>query len=46
MEEFRRPFKTGGTTGWIDEETHMAFISLGNGIYGPRGFGDSDDDEP
>ena len=46
VEEFRRPFKAGGTPGWVDEETHTAFISSGNGIYGPRGFGESDDDEP
>lgn len=23
-----------------------AFISFGNGIYGPRGFGVADEDEP
>lgn len=46
VEEFTRPFKAGGAPGWVDEETHSAFICSGNGIYGPRGFGENDDDEP
>ena len=44
VEEFHQPFRAGGKRGWVDEETHSAFISSGNGIYGPRGFGISDDD--
>ncbi len=43
VEEFRQPYKAGGKKGWVDEETHSAFISSGNGIYGPRGFGIVDD---
>ncbi len=46
VEAFRRPYKVGGQPGWVDEATHSAFISSGNGIYGPRGFGVTDDDEP
>lgn len=46
VEEFRQPYKAGGKPGWVDETTHSAFISSGNGIYGPRGFGVGDDDEP
>ena len=46
VEEFRKPYKAGGQAGWVDEKSHSAFISSGNGIYGPRGFGISDDDEP
>ena len=46
VEEFRQPYKAGGKPGWVDETSHSAFISSGNGIYGPRGFGVADDDEP
>ncbi len=46
VEAFRQPYKAGGKPGWVDEATHSAFISSGNGIYGPRGFGIADDDEP
>ena len=45
VEEFHQPFRAGGKKGWVDEQTHSAFISSGNGIYGPRGFGIADDDE-
>ena len=46
VEEFHQPYKAGGKPGWVDEKTHSAFISSGNGIYGPRGFGEVDNDEP
>jgi len=46
VEEFRQPYKAGGSPGWVDARTHSAFISSGNGIYGPRGFGVADNDEP
>ena len=46
VEEFRQPYRAGGKKGWVDEQTYSAFISSGNGIYGPRGFGIDDDDEP
>ena len=46
VEEFHQPYKAGGKPGWVDEKTHSAFISSGNGIYGPRGFGVEDNDEP
>ena len=46
VEEFRQPYRAGGKKGWVDERTYSAFISSGNGIYGPRGFGIDDDDEP
>lgn len=46
VEAFHRPYMAGGKPGWVDERTHSAFISSGNGIYGPRGFGIDDDDEP
>ena len=46
VEEFHQPYKAGGKPGWVDEKTHTAFISSGNGIYGPRGFGVEDNDEP
>ena len=46
VEEFRQPYRAGGAKGWVDEKTHSAFISSGNGIYGPRGFGVADEDEP
>ena len=46
VEEFRQPYKAGGKKGWVDEVSHTAFISSGNGIYGPRGWGEEDDDEP
>lgn len=46
VEEFRQPYKAGGSKGWVDEKSHSAFISSGNGIYGPRGFGVADEDEP
>ena len=46
VEEFHQPYKAGGKPGWVDEKTHSAFISSGNGIYGPRGFGVGDNDEP
>ena len=45
VEEFYQPFKSGGAKGWVDKQTYSAFISSGNGIYGPRGFGIADDDE-
>ena len=43
VEEFRRPYMAGGKQGWVDKDTYSAFISSGNGIYGPRGFGVGDD---
>jgi hypothetical protein len=43
VEEFRQPYMAGGKKGWVDEQTHSAFISSGTGIYGPRGFGVGDD---
>lgn len=46
VQEFRTPYRAGGSPGWVHEESHTAFISSGNGIYGPRGFGIADDDEP
>ena len=39
VEEFRQPYMAGGKKGWVDKNTYSAFISSGNGIYGPRGFG-------
>ncbi len=46
VEAFHQPYMAGGKPGWVDKRTHSAFISSGNGIYGPRGFGIADDDEP
>ena len=46
VQEFHDPYMAGGKPGWVDEETHSAFISSGNGIYGPRGWGVEDEDEP
>ena len=46
VESFHAPYKAGGSPGWVDEKTHSAFISSGNGIYGPRGFGEVDDQDP
>ena len=43
VEEFRQPYMAGGKKGWVDADTYSAFISSGNGIYGPRGFGIADD---
>lgn len=43
VESFMQPYKAGGKPGWVDEESHTAFISSGNGIYGPRGFGELDE---
>ena len=43
VESFRNPYKSSGKPGWVDEKTHSAFISSGNGIYGPRGWGEEDD---
>lgn len=43
VEEFRQPYKAGGSKGWVHEKSRTAFISSGNGIYGPRGFGIADD---
>lgn len=43
VEEFHQPYKSGGAKGWVDKQTYSAFISSGNGIYGPRGFGIADD---
>lgn len=40
VEEFRRPFKSNGSEGWQDEESHSAFISANNNIYGPAGWSD------
>ncbi len=42
VEKFYTPYKAGGKQGWQDETTHTAFISSGNGIYGPRGWGEGD----
>ena len=42
VEKFHTPYKSGGKKGWQDESTHTAFISSGNGIYGPRGWGEGD----
>ena len=42
VEKFYTPYRAGGKVGWQDEGTHTAFISSGNGIYGPRGWGESD----
>ena len=44
VEKFYTPYKAGGKEGWVDEKTYSAFISSGNGIYGPRGWGVEDDD--
>ena len=44
VEEFHQPYMAGGKKGWVDRQTCSAFISSGNGIYGPRGFGIGDDD--
>ena len=44
VEEFHQPYMAGGKKGWVDRQTYSAFISSGNGIYGPRGFGIGDDD--
>ena len=46
VEEFHTPYRAGGSPGWVDEATYTAFISSGNGIYGPRGWGVDDEDEP
>lgn len=46
VQEFREPYMAGGKPGWVDEATYSAFISSGNGIYGPRGWGVEDEDEP
>lgn len=46
VQEFHEPYMAGGKPGWVDEESHTAFISSGNGIYGPRGWGVDDEDEP
>ena len=43
VEGFYTPYKTNGKEGWVDEQTRTAFISSGNGIYGPRGWGEPDD---
>ncbi len=43
VEEFHQPYMAGGKKGWVDKDTYSAFISSGNGIYGPRGFGIADD---
>lgn len=43
VESFYTPYKTNGKDGWVDEKTHSAFISSGNGIYGPRAWGVDDD---
>ena len=43
VEEFHQPYMAGGKQGWVDKDTYSAFISSGNGIYGPRGFGVGDD---
>ena len=43
VEAFYQPYKAGGKKGWVDQQTYSAFISSGNGIYGPRGFGIADD---
>lgn len=43
VEEFRQPYTSSGKKGWVDEKEHTAFISSGNGIYGPRGWGETDD---
>lgn len=42
VEKFYTPYKTNGKVGWQHEKSHTAFISSGNGIYGPRGWGESD----
>jgi len=44
VEKFYTPYKAGGKEGWVDEKTYSAFISSGNGIYGPRGWNEEDDD--
>ena len=37
--------KSNGKEGWVHEKSHTAFISSGNGIYGPRGWNmDTEDD--
>lgn len=46
VESFTQPYKAGGKPGWVDEKSHTAFIGSGNGVYGPRGFGQVDDQEP
>ena len=34
VEEFRKPYKAGGSEGWVDEESHTAFIAPDNVLYG------------
>lgn len=46
VEEFHKSYKAGGKEGWVDEKSYTGFISSGNGIYGPRGWGVQDTDEP
>ena len=46
VQEFHDPYRAGGSPGWVDEASHTAFISSGNGIYGPRGWGVEDEDLP
>lgn len=43
VESFYTPYKTAGKEGWVDEQTYSAFISSGNGIYGPRAWSDEED---
>ena len=45
VEAFYNPYKAGGKEGWVDEGSHTAFISAGNGIYGPNGWGEYDGKE-
>lgn len=45
VESFYTPYKSNGKEGWVHEKSHTAFISSGNGIYGPRGWNmDTEDD--
>ena len=34
VEEFHKPYKAGGSEGWVDKATHTAFIGPDNEIYG------------
>jgi len=44
VESFYTPYKSNGKEGWVHEKSHTAFISSGNGIYGPRGWETEEED--
>ena len=45
VESFYTPYKSNGKEGWVHEKSHTAFISSGNGIYGPRGWETEKEDD-